>query len=281
MSAKRCTFCFQLRHGLLALAFSTALCGVASAQPALFRLEVVNTWSEETHPGRFPDEAHFSWLGGATHSADVSFWQEGQLASPGIVQMAERGVTTILLEEVDAAIAAGAAGSQLDYRWWFCPEGTSAAQCGDLVVEFEVDPNFPLVTLVTMLGPSPDWFVGVSGLSLREGDEWRLETVVELFPFDGGTRSANQFSLAGPTNAPAEPITRITSDQTQLIGPASLDTMRFVLVPEPDATGLALAAVSAASWRRKRAQTPSDPVARRRVVPDRDRTTRDFAESHA
>ena len=39
---------------------------------------------------------------------------------------------------------------------------------GSTQFEFEVSRDYPLVTLVTMVAPSPDWFVGVSALSLRE-----------------------------------------------------------------------------------------------------------------
>lgn len=212
---------------------SSSFAAVASGQTARYRVEINNTWSEETHPGRFPFEAHFSWFGGVTHNAEVSFWEEGRLASPGMAQMAETGFTTILLREADLAINAGTAHSKLDYPWWFCPDGTSATQCGETTVELDVDSDFPLVTLVSMLGPSPDWFVGVSGLSLRENGAWVDEVVVDLFPYDGGTRSANQFLLGGPITSPPDPITLIPSNRRHLIGSASLGTMRFTLVPEP------------------------------------------------
>ena len=105
-----------------------------------------------------------------------------------------------------------------------------AAQCGATSVEFDVDAEFPLVSLVTMLGPSPDWFVGVSGLSLRENDRWVPQIVVELRPFDAGTRSANQWRLYGPENIPPEPIQQISDGETHLVGPATLGTMTFTLV---------------------------------------------------
>jgi len=199
---------------------------------------VDNTWNAQNHPRAFPFEAHFSWFGGATHNGDVSFWNEGDLASPGMVQMAETGFTTTLMQEVQAALDAGEAHSKLDYPWWFCPAGTDSSKCGEKTVEFDIDPDFPEVTLVSMLGPSPDWFIGVSGLSLRENGQWLDQVVVDLVPYDAGTRSANQFALFGPQNNPPEPISRITAGSRQRIGPQSLGTMTFTLIPEP--SGLAL-----------------------------------------
>ena len=91
-----------------AFAFSCALAFAQTsvAQIATYRLTVNNVWSETTHPGNFPTDAHFSWIGGGTHSDTVSFWDAGALATPGIKQMAENGLTTLLVGEVETAITA-------------------------------------------------------------------------------------------------------------------------------------------------------------------------------
>lgn len=54
---------------------------------------------------------------------------------------------------------------------------------------FIITSAFPYVTLVSMVAPNPDWFVGVSGLLLIANGEWRNEVVVELSPWDAGTDS--------------------------------------------------------------------------------------------
>ena len=140
---------------------------------------------------------------------------------------AETGETDTLLDEVEAALVAGAAGAPLSWMWWFCPDATNHPSCGATTVEFEIHEDFPRVTLVTMLGPSPDWFVGVDGLSLRANGQWLTEVVVDLRPFDGGTRSANVFELFGPLTSPPAPISPITAASGQLIGPGSLGTFTF------------------------------------------------------
>lgn len=197
------------------------------SETATYRLTVDNTWSETSHPGAFPGGAHFSWFGGGTHSDATVFWAEGALASPGIVQMAETGFTTILTNEVQAAISAGTAGAVLSWQHWFCPSATTSGSCGPLVVEFEVDDAFPLVTLASMIGPTPDWFVGVSGLPLHDGTAWIEQVTVDVRPYDGGTRAQNSFALFGPLTTPPDSITLITSASGQLIGPDSLGTFTF------------------------------------------------------
>ncbi len=204
------------------------------AEVVTYRLDVDNTWSTTSHPGLFPEAAHFSWLGGGTHNDRVSFWNEGELASPGMVEMAESGVIDMLAGEVRSQIGEGKAFRSLAWRWWFCPQEIDVGGCGETSVEFEVDSDFPLVTLATMLGPSPDWFVGVSGLSLQQEGRWHTSLTVDLRPYDGGTRSANVWELWGPQNDPPEPIRLITDESGELITPASLGTMTFTLVSVPE-----------------------------------------------
>lgn len=197
-------------------------------------VDVDNTWSEQTHPGLFPHEAHFSWFGGGVHNDSVSFWREGEVASPGMVKMAETGVTTDLFREIGEEVRNGNAYAGYDIMHWFCPSGTLHPSCGDSTILIEVTDEYPLVTLVSMLGPSPDWFVGTSGLNLRNELGWMEEIEVDLRPYDGGTRSANQWALFGPQNIPPEPISLISTESGQLVGPDSLGTMTFRRVARGD-----------------------------------------------
>src|SRR5262245_4016497 len=76
-----------------------------SATPtAQFNVEFDATWSAQTHPLSFPPGPHFSPLIGGTHNSSIHFWAVGELASQGIQDMAERGRTTPLDLEVQAAI---------------------------------------------------------------------------------------------------------------------------------------------------------------------------------
>lgn len=197
------------------------------ARPARYRLTVDNMWSEATHPDAVPGDAHFSWLAGATHNAAVSFWTVGEPASPGVTEMAETGRTDLLVSEIEAADGVAAT---LDWPWWFCAESTTSSKCGELAVEFDVDPDYPFLTLAAMIGPSPDWFVGVDSLALMEGGQWRPEIEVALFPYDGGTRTSNRFKLFGPQNDPPEPIAPVTAESGKLIGPQQIGSYTLTLV---------------------------------------------------
>lgn len=194
---------------------------------AHYRLSVVNSWSEATHPGAVPFDAHFSWFGGATHDDTWHLWALGEFTSPGMTQMAEIGPTDILLSEVQAAINGGQAWSPLSWQHWFCPPSTMMPECGQKIVEFDISLEFPLVTLVSMVGPSPDLFVGVSGLPLLVDGQWVEEQVIDIRPFDGGTRSDKDFSMNGTLQEPPLPISKIKSLADHPIGPGTLGTMTF------------------------------------------------------
>ena len=168
---------------------------------ARYRVTFQGTWSATTHPIDFPN-AHFSPLVGGTHAASVTFWREGELASNGVKDMSELGRTTPLDLEVNAAIAAGTAEHLL-------LGGGISPSPGTVALEFEISQRFPLVTLVSMIAPSPDWFVGVSRLPLFENGQWADERRIELEPWDAGTDSGVTFTSPDLVTSPRQPISRI------------------------------------------------------------------------
>jgi hypothetical protein len=169
------------------------------------RYEVVfeSTWHRGSHPSDFPDDAHYSGLIGGTHRSSVSFWREGALASEGVRRMAERGAKSPLDLEVAAAMASGDAGSVLS-------GGSLGSTPGSVRLEFEMSRDFPLVTLVTMVAPSPDWFVGVSGLPLFVNGAWVDSVSVDLYPYDAGTDSGVTYRSPDQETTPRQPIARLT-----------------------------------------------------------------------
>ena len=170
------------------------------------------TWHESTHA--VPPNPHFSGLIGGTHRDAVRFWEEGRLASEGIKRMAELGAQSPLDQEVIAAMAAGTAEHLL-------AGDNLRGSPGSTQFEFEVSRDYPLVTLVTMVAPSPDWFVGVSALSLFENGDWVREKEVPLAPWDAGTDSGVTFLSPDRPTQPRHPIARITTPPLAASGMAA------------------------------------------------------------
>ncbi|WP_420463773.1 spondin domain-containing protein [Candidatus Palauibacter sp.] len=169
------------------------------ATTATYRVVFDATWSASTHPTNFPGGAHFSPLIGAVHNDSVTFWALEGIATPGIESMAETGGTAALAAEVQAEIPGGALG---------VINGSGSGSPGSATIQaVTVREDFPLVTLVTMIAPSPDWFAGVTGLSLRDEDGgWVEELEVVLYPLDAGTDSGSAYTSANDDTRPKEPI---------------------------------------------------------------------------
>jgi hypothetical protein len=129
----------------------------------------------------------------------------GQTASPGIKNMAETGSKSPLDAEIDALIAAGSACVAIS------GEGVNPSP-GTVTVVFEVSLDCSVVSVVTMIAPSPDWFVGVSGLSLLEDGGWVDQKTVELYPYDAGTDSGASYTSPDLATTDPEPIYRIEAD---------------------------------------------------------------------
>lgn len=55
--------------------------------------------------------------------------------------------------------------------------------------------------------PSPDWFVGVDSLDLCDGDRWKEQVALDLYPHDAGTDSGFTFSSPNFATIPQEPVT--------------------------------------------------------------------------
>jgi hypothetical protein len=162
------------------------------------------TWTATTHPVSYPAGAHFSGLIGGTHDSGVTFWEAGGVASPGIESMAEVGAKTLLTNEVNAAIGAGTAGEVISGAALFTVPGS-------VQTSFTVSTDHPLATVVTMIAPSPDWFLGVNGLDLLASGDWTDEIVVELLPWDAGTDSGTTYNSPNQDTNPQDPIALITT----------------------------------------------------------------------
>ena len=63
--------------------------------------------------------------------------------------------------------------------------------------EFSVDRTRHLMSFLTMLGPSPDWNVGLSGEDLCTKDcGWVQRLVTDLIPWDAGTDSGVTYEVS-------------------------------------------------------------------------------------
>lgn len=192
-----------LRPALAFGLFASLVPALRAQSSATYEVRFEATWSAQTHPGAYPGGAHFSPLIGATHDAGLHLWEPGGSASQGIEVMAETGGVGALSAEVNAAIAAGSASQVV--------QGPGISSPGATTASFGVTDAFSRVSLVTMIAPSPDWFLGVDGVELRPNGHWVNSISVPLFAWDAGTDSGADFNSPNADTNPQEPIALITS----------------------------------------------------------------------
>jgi hypothetical protein len=209
------TFVWSVAIAALAVAPAVAR---AQESTATYLLLFDATWQASTHPTDIPPDPHFSPLVAATHDAGVAFWAEGGLASSGIEFMAEQGDPFPLASEMQAAAAAGRAHA--------VAIGGGTASPGGANVVIEASLAHPLATVVSMVAPSPDWFVGVAGVALFVNGAWVDEVSYSLHPYDAGTDAGPTFLSPDADLTPQLPIEELTG--FPFAGAPPLGTFTFV-----------------------------------------------------
>lgn len=170
---------------------------------ATYRLTFNAQWSSTSHPIDYPGGAHFSSLIGNTHKNNGQIWRPTTLASNGIENMAETGGTSSLNNEIVDIINTGGSESLVT--------GGGANAVDTVIVEFDISASHPLLSMVSMIAPSPDWFIGVHDLSLSNNGIWLNNLTVDLFAYDSGTDSGSSYTSGNNNTNPAEPISLITT----------------------------------------------------------------------
>jgi Spondin_N len=157
---------------------------LAQAGPAKYRVELTPLWTKANFPLEYPDTSllhkpHFSGLIGTAHDAGYHVFVEGQTPTPGLERLSEMGKHDPLDAEIEAAIAAGHALALTESDP--LKDFSQTAQA-----EVKVDDAHPMVSIVAMIAPSPDWFAGVSDVNLMENGAWVPSKSLDVMAWDSG-----------------------------------------------------------------------------------------------
>ncbi|XP_048340538.1 spondin-1 [Sphaerodactylus townsendi] len=152
---------------------------------------------------------HWSAIIGGSHSKNYVLWEYGGYASEGVKQVAELGSPVKMEEEIrqqsDEVLTVIKAKAQ--WPAWQ-PLNVRAAPSA----EFSVDRTRHLMSFLTMLGPSPDWNVGLSAEDLCTKEcGWVQKIVQDLIPWDAGTDNGVTYESPNKPTVPQEKIRPLTS----------------------------------------------------------------------
>ncbi|XP_035507953.1 spondin-1a [Morone saxatilis] len=180
-------------------------CGTAK-----YRVTFYGNWSEKIHPKDYPRRAnHWSAIIGASHSKNYVLWEYGGFSSDGVKQVAEMGSPVKMEEEIRQKGDDVLTVIKMKAQWpaWQ-PLNVRAAPSA----EFSVDRTRHIMSFLTMLGPSPDWNVGLSAEDLCTKEcGWVQKVVQDLIPWDAGTDSGVTYESPNKPTVPQDKIRPLTS----------------------------------------------------------------------
>jgi hypothetical protein len=240
---KNSTYLYKLLLLLLGVFSSTSIFGQSTAS---YDISFISSWEHEiidptsgNSTSDIPENAHWSNLVGTTHNSNFTLLKMGTLASLGIKNVAESGNNTALFNEVNS--------SENTNQWLqqgFSPfAAISSATLSDVVVTSD----FPLLSLVSMIAPSPDWIIAIDAINLRDNNAWIDDIVLDLFPYDAGTDSGLNYSSLNQVSVPPQiirslinegpfntkPIGTLTISLNQTLSIDALESSKITLYPNP------------------------------------------------
>jgi hypothetical protein len=175
---------------------------ISSAQDAVYKIEFVSNWSVDSHPTDFPIGLdHWSALVGTTHNTNISFFEIGQLATNGVEKVAENGNNTTIKQEINTSINNGNAYEVIE------GSGLSSG-LGTITIEnVNVAIDFPYLSLITMIAPSPDWVAQINSINLTDvNNNWEPLISIDVYATDAGTDSGTTYNSSNMDMNPANNI---------------------------------------------------------------------------
>lgn len=179
--------------------------GSTSVQvPVSYNCEFINQWTSERHPAKFPNGDHWSPMLIASHSKGYTMWAEGSMATSGVESVAEDGSTSTLKNELDNAgssvLDIGTASGSL------FPNGNN--QSMRITDRLEMDRGHTLISAISMIACSPDWFSGLNKFRPVKDGKWLQSFTRNSYPYDAGTENGIDYDCSNTATNPKVPISR-------------------------------------------------------------------------
>ena len=175
----------------------------APTTPAEYTVIIKSTWTKANFPIEYPSDAHFSGMIGVSHNASYTIFAVGRRPTPGLERLSEEGKHSPLNDEIKQAIEQGNALMLFE-------SGGLKNWKDSMVATVRVDPAHPLVDVVNMVAPSPDWFTGATSVSLIENGAWVTSRRVVLRAYDSGGDDGTTYKARDKDTNPKKATTRST-----------------------------------------------------------------------
>jgi len=176
-------------------------------RPVSYECEFINRWTSFRHPNRFPEPPAF-WSRPlmVSHNNEYTMWSVDQVTSTGVQGVAETGSLRVLEQEI---FAAGSSIKNYVLSDAFRPIGDrhSASMRGVL----EMDSEHRLISTITKISPSPDWFSGLNSYSPVMNGMWLESFTVDSYPWDAGSEDGTDYIMRNDPTDPKVSPSRFTA----------------------------------------------------------------------
>ncbi|XP_076311519.1 spondin-1-like [Tachypleus tridentatus] len=179
---------------------------------AKYEVEFEGLWSRQTHPKDFPSNewmTQFLDIIGASHTVNFRMWEYGGFATEGVRHLGEQGTSKKLESELKT--------QSEKIRTVIKARGLRYPNLnGKTFAVFRVDKTHHLISLLSKLNPSPDWFVGISALELcMKNCSWVTKKVMNLYPWDAGINDGRSYLSEPSPTIPQERIKVLISSDPE------------------------------------------------------------------
>jgi len=175
--------------------------------PVSYDCVFINRWTSLRHPNRFPTpNAFWSRPLMASHNNDYTMWSGDQVPSTGVQVVAERGSSRPLVRELKAENL----GDNIVQSVTFSPIGDF--DFTSMQGQLEMDNEHRLISTISRISPSPDWFSGLNSYSPVMNGMWLSSFTVNSFPWDAGSEDGTEYSERNDPTDPLMNSSRFTFD---------------------------------------------------------------------
>jgi len=169
-------------------------------------------WSEGTHGGYFPEDAHVSPFIVWTHTGRNRLFAPGEEASLGLEKMAELGGSVTLEKEIQKEII------QKSIATYVISDRIDVPGVGREMIS--VPKTHASITMVAMIAPSPDWFLAINEVDLVDDNGEFIESArIPFTLYDAGTEDGTGFSFKNKPTSPLGVISRLEVIPVSLLPP--------------------------------------------------------------
>ena len=99
--------------------------------------------------------------------------------------------------------------------------------------DISMHPNTNMLSSITMIAPSPDWFSGFYNVDMKSPftSTWLRSISITVYPWDAGTETGDTYSLGNPPEMPHVAISQLTIDTIPNTTNVFLDPTETTVLP--------------------------------------------------